>query len=101
MAASRQAKAERDARTAWTYASHAVIRADQVADDFARPELVDEVYQSFAGDLYTELEGDRDRLYAAARQACIAAAEEVAAPDRWRVGLCAVELCQRAARMAE
>jgi hypothetical protein len=61
----------------------------------------DDVIADYATDLADQLGGDPARLYAAARLACIAAAEEVAHPGRWRSSIRAVELCQRAAAMAE
>ena len=93
-------QAEDDARTAWTYAINCVIvEEDQrSATDGRSP---DEVMSDYAADVFRELGGDPDRLYAAARLACIKAAEVVAYPGRWRTSLRAVELCQRAALLAQ
>jgi hypothetical protein len=96
----RRTQAEQDAFLAWTYATNAVLRADQVVGSVLPPTPVD-VFESYARDVRNELGGDVSRLYAAARQACLEAVEAVEAPGRWRVMLCAVELCRRAAVMPE
>jgi hypothetical protein len=89
-----KSQAEQDAHTAWSYAVNMVIREDQgkpaadVLDDYARYLLE----QTGAGP---------DRLMAAARQACIDAAEHVAHPGQWRPHLLAVELCRYAAQLNE
>jgi hypothetical protein len=64
-----------------------------------------EMFDDYATDVGDQLGGDRDRdrdrLLAAARQACIEAAERVAYPGQWRSSLRAVELCQRAAELVQ
>ena len=77
-------QARRDAHTAWTYAVNCVIREDQLLQP--RGSVVD----SYAIDLLDQLAGDRERLLAAARAACIAAADEVGSPGRWRPAIRAV-----------
>jgi hypothetical protein len=93
-----QTQAQRDAQTAWSYAVNCVMAEE-------RPQRIGrtpaEVFDDYATDVGDQLGGDRDRLLAAARAACIAAAEEVGYPGRWRSAIRAVELCQRAAAMAE
>lgn len=93
-----QTQAQQDAHTAWTYAINCVIREDQ-APRMGRTAA--EVIDDYATDVGDQLGGDPARLYAAARQACIEAAEHVAHPGQWRSALRTVELCQRAAAMAE
>jgi hypothetical protein len=88
-------RARRDAHTAWAYAVNCVIREDQPLQP--RGSVVD----SYAIDLLDQLAGDRERLLAAARAACIAPADEVGDPGRWRPAIRAVELCQRAAELIE
>jgi hypothetical protein len=88
-------RARRDAHTAWTYAVNCVIREDQPLQP--RGSVVD----SYAIDLLDQLSGDYERLLAAARAACIVAADEVGSPGRWRPAIRAVELCQRAAELIE
>jgi hypothetical protein len=96
----RHTQAEQDAFLAWTYATNAVLRADQVAGSVHPPTPAD-VFESYARDVRNELGADAARLYAAARLACLEAAKTVDAPGRWRVMLCAVELCRRAAVMPD
>jgi len=100
MTSDRQTQPEQDAFLAWTYATNAVLRADQVAGSVLPPTPAD-VFESYARDVRNELGADPARLYAAARQACLEAAKTVDTPGRWRVGLCAVELCRRAAVMPD
>lgn len=88
-------QARRDAHTAWTYAINCVIREDQSAQP--RGSVVDD----YAIDLLDQPGGNRERLLVAARAACIAAADEVDNPGRWRPAIRAVELCQRAAELIE
>jgi hypothetical protein len=100
MVSNRKTQAEQDAFHAWTYATNAVLRADQVAGSVLPPTAAD-IFESYARDVRNELGADTARLYAAARQACLEAAETVAFPGQWRVMLCTVELCRRAAVMPE
>jgi len=93
-----QTQAEHDAHAAWTYAINLVM-AEGRAPRTGR--TAEQVVDDYATDLADQLDGDRGRLYAAARQACIAAAEEVAYPGRCRSALRAVQLCQRAAAVAQ
>ena len=93
-----QTQAERDAHAAWTYATGCVIREDQAA---RAGTTAARVIDDYASDLADQIDGDRARLYAAVRQACIAAAEHVASPAGWRSALRAVELCRRAAEMVQ
>jgi hypothetical protein len=88
-------QAEQDALFAWSCGTNAVIRMDQVAGS-SSPQRVFEDYARF---IFDELDGDRKRIYATARQACLKAAETVAAPGIWRTHLRAIELCRRAAVM--
>ena len=88
-------QARRDAHTAWIYAVNCVIREDQPA--VQRGSVVD----SYAIYLLDQLAGDRERLLAAARASCIAAADHVDSPGRWRPAIRAVELCQRAVELIE
>lgn len=88
-------QAEQDAHTAWTYAINCVLREDRPPPG----RTAAEVFDDYATDVADQLGGDPARLYAAARQACIEAAERVAYPGQWRSSLRAVELCRRAAEM--
>lgn len=93
-----ETQAQRDARTAWTFAISCVVREGQVPRiGRGAAELADD----YATDLCDQLGGDTARLFAAAREACIAAVAHVEYPGAWRSSLLAVELCQRAAQMAE
>jgi hypothetical protein len=100
MISDRGTQAEQDAFLAWTYATNAVLRADQAAGSVLPPTPAD-LFESYARDVRNDLGADAARLYAAARLACLEAAETVDAPGRWRVMLCAVELCRRAAVMPD
>ncbi len=91
-----EGRAERDAHTAWTYAINSVMRENHPLPG----QSASQVFDGCVTDLLDEVGADPDRLYAAARAACISAAEEVAHPGRWRQSVRAVELCQRAACMA-
>jgi hypothetical protein len=89
-------QARRDAHTAWTYAINCVIREDQPAvQRFSWLDSYDLL------DLLDQLGGNRERLLAAERAACIAAADHVGSPGRWRSAIRAVEICQRAAELIE
>jgi hypothetical protein len=55
----------------------------------------------YAADLLDQMPGDRERLLAAAGAACIAAAQKVGGPGRWRPVIRAVELCRRSAGLIE
>lgn len=92
-----ETQAERDAHTAWTYAINVVLLEDKGG---LPGRSMPEVFDDYATDLLKQLGGDHERCIAAARSACIAAAEHVDAPGLWRPGLRAVELCQRAAHLA-
>lgn len=96
----RETQPEQDAFFAWTCATNAIIRMDQVEGSSHEPTPA-QVFKSYARDVYDHCNGDRARLYAAARQACLEAAERVEVPGQWRVYLRAVELCRRAAIMPE
>jgi hypothetical protein len=93
-----ETQAERDAARAHMYAMASILREDKPGA--AAPMTRDQVITDYAADLLDQLGADPARLYAAARAACIAAADEVAHPGRWRPALRAVELCQRAAVLA-
>jgi hypothetical protein len=80
------------------YAVASLLREDKPGA--AEPMSREEIVTDYAADLLDQLGGGPDRMYAAARAACIAAADEVAHPGRWRPALRAVELCQRAAVLA-
>ena len=80
------------------YGVAAVLREDKPGA--AQPMTPDEILTDYAADLLRETGADRARLYAAAREVCISAADEVAYPALWRQSMRAVELCQRAAVMA-
>jgi hypothetical protein len=88
-------RAQRDAHAAWTYTLNCVIREDQPVQP--RGSVLD----GYAIDLLGELDGDGDRLIAAARAACISAAAEVENPGRWRPAIRAVEVCQRAMELLD
>ncbi len=94
----RTTQAEQDAHTAWTYAINCVMREDTAHRLGRTPE---DIITDYAADVLDQIGGDRARLYAAARAACIKAADSVADPGRWRSALRAVDLCQRAALLAE
>ena len=82
-------QAQQDADTALGYAINCVIREDQAPRS---GQTADDVIAGYATDLLDQLGAGPDRMYAAARAACIAAADEVAHPGRWRPALRAVEL---------
>jgi hypothetical protein len=88
-------QAQRDAHTAWTYAINCVIREDQPAPP--RGSALD----GYAIDLLDQLGRDRERILAAAKAACVAAADQVGSPGRWRPAIRAVQICQRAAELVE
>lgn len=97
-AAGGRTQVEQDALFAWSCGTNAVIRMDQVAGSRFDP-TPPQVFEDYARFLFDKLGGDRRRIYAAARQACLEAAEHVDAPGIWRVHLRAIELCRRAAVM--
>jgi hypothetical protein len=92
-----ETQAQQDAHVAWSYAINVVLREERPPPG----RTAAEVFDDFATDVADQLGGDRDRLLAAARQACIEAAEHVAYPGQWRSSLRAVELCQRAAELVQ
>lgn len=102
MARTQETRAEKDAFEAWSYAINCVINEEQAAAG-RHPgyEDAEEVIASYTSEVYEAMEGDAGRLYAAARQACIDAAEEVAFPGRWSGAIRTVDLCRRAAQRAE
>jgi hypothetical protein len=59
------------------------------------------VVDGYAIDLLDQLGRNCERLLVAARAACMAAADEVGNPGRWRRGIRALELCQHAAELIE
>ena len=94
-----ETQAEQDAGQAHMYAVASILREDKPGA--AEPMTREDVITDYAADLLDQLGAGPNRLYAAARTACFAAADEVAHPGRWRPALRAVELSQRAAVMAE
>ena len=60
-----------------------------------------DVLDDYATDLLDQPNGSPERALAAAPAACISAAEQVANPGRWRPATRAVELCRRAAELAD
>jgi hypothetical protein len=91
-------QAGRDAHHAWTYAVNLILLKDQGGIPGRTPA---DVLDNYATDLLDQLNGSPERVLAAARAACISAAEQVANPDRWRPAIRAVELCRRAAELAD
>lgn len=71
-------QARRDAHTAWIYAVNCVIREDRPVQP--RGSVLD----GYAIGLPGQLAADRERILAAAKTACIAAADEVGNRGRWR-----------------
>jgi len=91
-----ETRARRDAGIAASYAASCVIREERPPPGQTAADVVD----GYATDLLDQIGADPERLYAAARAACIEAAEEVAHPGRWRPAIRAVDLCQRAVVLA-
>jgi hypothetical protein len=93
-----ETQAEKDARVARAFAAASMARgasgprADRSAAD---------VVEGYAMELLDHLDGSVPRALSAARAACLAAATEVAHPGRWHTAMLAVELCRRAAHLAD
>jgi hypothetical protein len=93
-----QTQAERDAQLALSYAVKSVNREDT---EQQRDRTMADAVEFYAMEFLDHLDGSVPRALMAARAACVSAASEVAHPRRWRVSLRAVELCRRAAGMAD
>ncbi len=96
-AAEGDTQASADAHTAWTYAVNCVMFEDKPPPG----QTPEQVFEGYAAYLLEQLGGDSSRFLAAARAACIAAAENVGWPGLWRPAMRAVELCRRAAQLTE
>jgi prevent-host-death family protein len=95
--AAADSQAVADAETAMMYAVNCVMMEDKPPPG----QTPEQVFEGYAAYLLEQLGGDSGRFLAGARAACIAAAENVGWPGLWRPAMRAVDLCRRAAQLAE
>ncbi len=93
-----QTQAERDADAAHMYGVACLLAEERPGARERRRH--EQVIDDYTMDLLDQIGADPAQLYAAARVACIRAAEDVEHPALFRQDMRAVDLCRRAAQLA-
>lgn len=96
--AAADALAEDDRHTAVLYATNVAISEERGG---VPGRTMHEVFEDYASYLLGEFGGSAERTLAAARGVALNLPGEVGYPARWRHASLAVELCQRAAELAD
>jgi prevent-host-death family protein len=96
--AAMETRAQDDGTTAMLYATNLGIIEER---NGIPGRTMAEVFEEYASDLLSEFGGSAKRTLAAARAVAARLPDEVGYPARWRYASLAVELCQRAAEIAD